>query len=269
MPAYKNFFQNEGFSFFVASPAGYLYKKDLIFVLVNGINSKGNSTWKIFEDGEEISNGEGKINLEHSIKNMGLPKSIAAPVEPVGSKSESPAGLSGTVKASLEGFAAYAPAPSSSQKSAISTYTAGSYQSINNCLRHQIGCTPQIQKIRDEVAEYLAKASAPEPMILSRKVSGEYAKVLMSILDEGDTFRDHGIISTSVEHGAWSGELKLTIHVPKGAPAAAIWHMSQHPDEKEVLLPPGSRFRVKKFDRASKQIEVDFIGSPTWKDDES
>ena len=93
-------------------------------------------------------------------------------------------------------------------------------------------------------------------MVLSRKVSGDYAKILQSMLITGAKFVDHGYVSTSTNHGTWSGSLKMNITVKKGQKGAYVDEMSANQGEKEMILPRGSAFVVTKFDRKAGVVDV-------------
>jgi hypothetical protein len=85
----------------------------------------------------------------------------------------------------------------------------------------------------------------PPPATVYRG-SGE--KVMMQIdkLGVGDTFVDHGFMSTSTRRAAaesfGGGKVMMRISTRQGISIKA-W--SSHKNEEEVLLPRGSRFKVK------------------------
>lgn len=134
-----------------------------------------------------------------------------------------------------------APAPSSSELHAIKHYTSSGYKSMNRALRYGLATgTPEINNLTN----WLERAKLPEEIVVSRKVSSDYAEFLMENTKVGSVFVDYGFASTSVSHGTWSGDVKMEIKLPAGAKAALVDHLSANQGEKEVLVQRGSRFRV-------------------------
>ncbi|NJL71340.1 MAG: hypothetical protein HC888_06870 [Candidatus Competibacteraceae bacterium] len=61
----------------------------------------------------------------------------------------------------------------------------------------------------------------------------------------GTTFTDMGYTSTSVNpHGAFSGQYKYEIYVPKGTRGAYVDNISVNPGEAEFMLGRGHKFRI-------------------------
>jgi hypothetical protein len=154
--------------------------------------------------------------------------------------------LSKGANATLELLTKHAPQPTSVQASAISSYTGSGYQSLNDTLRNSF--TPAITPTMKNLDSYLAKAEFPQDVVLHRKVSGPYSKILRSIAMEGGKFIDKGYSSTSTHTGKWSGDLHLVISVKKGQRGAAVKEHSNHAAENEVVLPRGSAFVIKKIE---------------------
>lgn len=61
---------------------------------------------------------------------------------------------------------------------------------------------------------------------------------------EGKLITDKGFMSTSVTEGTWTGNVRITIEVPEGTPMAYVKKISNHPDENEVVLAAGLKYRV-------------------------
>lgn len=148
-----------------------------------------------------------------------------------------------------------APEPTQIQLDAIRYYTGSGYESMNADLRHNPHAV--ISHHMKRLDEYLKGATLPNDVQLYRRVSGEYAKILRSIVAVGAKFLDRGYVSSSTHSGAWHGELTMKINAKKGQRGASVVKHSAHPDENEVLLPRGSFFVVKSYDPAKGEMEVD------------
>lgn len=133
------------------------------------------------------------------------------------------------------------------EKESISDYTADAYVKINgdkntNGLRNP----PPSEAMKLHIANLdsaIAKSEAPINMLVHRGVNG---RAHMGDLKPGSTFGDQGYSSTSAVEGAAfkSKEVFLHIAVPKGHPALSIEKHSNVEDEKEILLPRGTKYRV-------------------------
>jgi hypothetical protein len=131
--------------------------------------------------------------------------------------------------------------------SALKIYTGEAYASINKDLRNHKG------KIVDEendphfltvmnIDAALQRGRTGRAMVVSRQLSGDVPG-----LEKGAIFRDHGYMSTSVggKFDAPTGktQVQMNILVPKGSKGGFL-SMSKYPDEKEFLLPRGSRLKI-------------------------
>ena len=134
--------------------------------------------------------------------------------------------------------------PTESQHNAISSYTGSGYATINSALRQSRGATvsPSAQKITD----YLNEASFPEELVLRRGVKGGFAEAILSSIEEGTVFVDHGFVSMSTGAG-FQGQMSMHVTVPKGSKAAGVSHIGGNTGESEILAQRGSRFRVDKI----------------------
>lgn len=150
-----------------------------------------------------------------------------------------------------------APQPAPAQKSAISKYTNGAYDSMNTALRS--GQMPK--SYSDQVKHldtYLAGAKFPEDATIYRKVDGEYAKFIKSVAAfPGAAFVDRGFISTSTHQGVWHGSMQMVITVKKGQSGAAVKDWSQHSGENEVILPRNTMFKVTKMEDGGNTLHVE------------
>jgi len=138
-------------------------------------------------------------------------------------------------------------------------YSGSSYASINDDLRR--GGEP------DEVAQRLDKLFASKDARFqqdSRVYRGmgyndPIRKALVAgTLRAGDTFTDKGFVSTSVDADVARGFARnvqgkptiLRIRARKGRRGVHIQAFSQHPDERETLLPRGASSRCATSPRA-------------------
>ena len=141
------------------------------------------------------------------------------------------------------------------ERDAVHKYTNGYYTQINDALRSGIGITPEIQEWSKHLRSYLERAKFPEDAVLTRKVSGDYAKKLLGNLSKGAVFIDHGFVSS--DH--WSGDLTIKIRIKKGQRAAAVEQYSANKPEKEIIIQRESHFRIVDYDAVQKHITVDLI----------
>jgi len=155
--------------------------------------------------------------------------------------------------ATLKKLIKAAPAPTSSQKNAAKSYTGSGYASMNKSLRAGGSLSGQSKDFND----WLMSAEFPQDVTLHRKVGGEYATILKSILGPGAKFYEKGFSSTSTHDGVWHGSVHLKINVKKGHKGAAVKHLSEHAGENEVVLPVNSAFIYKGYDPATHEVTVD------------
>lgn len=150
------------------------------------------------------------------------------------------------------------PTPTDVELKAIRSYTNGSYNDINKGLRHTTTYAKQSTTVKN-LTEYLNKCSLPEDATLYRRVSGDYAKILKSILSKGTVFVDHGFVSMSAGSNKWSGDLTMKIKAPKGSKAIAVGDIGSHPSEWEITGQRGSRFKITGFNRNTQEIECELL----------
>lgn len=113
----------------------------------------------------------------------------------------------------------------------------------------------------DHLDRAIAQSPAPRDMVVYRGVNGETpagsGRKPFSELKAGDTFDEHGFVSTSSNPEVGAGYSKgfgvragaeLHITVPKGFPAAPVL-ASEFPAEREFILPRGAKYRVSKVEQ--------------------
>jgi hypothetical protein len=185
------------------------------------------------------------------------PQPVFKPPTPPKPQGWKPASLGSEIDdATYATYQKAAPKPQPDERQAIHTYTGGDYSPINNALRAGDPLPPHLHKQSKDLQDYLLKASWPEDgTVVTRKVSGSYAKSLQSKLVKGSIFRDHGFVST--DH--WSGDLTIKIHLKKGANAAAVKQWSANKPEDEIVLARGTQFRVLDYEKGNNYIRVEAL----------
>jgi hypothetical protein len=139
---------------------------------------------------------------------------------------------------------------------ALTAYAGTGFSRINNGLRRNDGDIARVQakKTVEGLDAAIKRGRVPEDLVVYRGMKGG----LLKRLNEGDTFQDHGYVSTSLHKKVAEkfgkdrdrNNNKITtvmeITVPKGSHAIAFDAIFQggHLDEHELLLPRNSTFKV-------------------------
>lgn len=124
-------------------------------------------------------------------------------------------------------------------------------------------------KSMEDLQEAIFSSPAPTDLVVYRRMQLE-DKVGESV-KEGVTFRDNGFVSTT--HNGYSiigyeskdppygkGDLYfVAIHVPKGFPALSIEKVSKYRDEREIVLPAGTEFKVLSVETSQQQPRRKFV----------
>lgn len=158
---------------------------------------------------------------------------------------------------------AVATKPTPSQKAGIKAYTGSHYRAINDALRYPDENSSDLKANKERISElngYLMGNSFPEDCTLYRKVDGQYAKILKSIMHVGGKFYEPAFASCSTHESAWSGSVKFVISVKKGqVGASVVEHSAQGPNssENEVVLPTMSGFMVTKIEGNIIHVSLD------------
>lgn len=143
------------------------------------------------------------------------------------------------------------------QHDGLKTYTGSSYGMMNGCLRKPATCTPGTIALNNKAAAGMRPTTKPVKVFrgagwgsfgLGLKSSSDNSANVAALQAKiGTTLKEEGFLSTTVVPGkAFSGDLRLEVHVPPGVPAAYLGSPSNshHPNEKELLLAPGLEYRV-------------------------
>lgn len=145
----------------------------------------------------------------------------------------------------------------SAQKAALAKYSTSYYSEMNPVIRD---ITSDV-KYKSEDAKMLAARTAvnvqagmrplPESVRVFRRTNASQFPGLTAVSGyadikklEGKLFVDRAPLSTSVSPGTWSGNVRMTIDLPAGTPAAFIKSISANPNEDEMLLALGLNYRV-------------------------
>lgn len=134
----------------------------------------------------------------------------------------------------------------SEQVVAIQKYTGSYYSEMNSALRHKPSYTGSAMK--DAYHLQTAMRPVPEDFIVHRgTIIKQFGVSSVAQLQNlvGQTVVDRGFMSTSVGGAAaFSGDIALTIQVPKGTPGAYVKSKSSHPSENEFILAAGTKFQI-------------------------
>lgn len=258
-----SFLQGKGYgSSAKISPPG----DEVVFAFVKPNGDKvelkpGTGEWLAVSAGHMTKMGNGASDLAHLlsgepavVKGKALWSNVPKKSFVMSAEEKAQAAAAKKQQAAAGELTAAMPKATKGEMSAVKKYTSNAYAAWNDKLRHNPGFSDESTK---ELDTYLAKSELPMDMVLSRKVSGEYAKILKSVIMEGTKFIDHGYVSTSTSTGVWSGSLQMHISVKKGQKGAYVDSVSTYKGEKEVLLPRGSAFTVTKFDRTNSVVHVE------------
>lgn len=171
-----------------------------------------------------------------------------------------------------KGTAAHAVAKSSfsdAEKSAIKAYSSDkgmipAYKEINTGLRSDSEVPDEHKQTVADLDAAFSTAIAKESFKVYRGVSVEFAEKL----SKGKAFVDKAFSSTTSDKNIakeFSGKrgVVMEISVPKGAKALSLKDVSQYPEEKEVLLNRGGKYKVKGEsidDSGNKVLHVEYVG---------
>lgn len=133
------------------------------------------------------------------------------------------------------------------QKQAAKTYTGETYTAINGGLRKG-GLDPVHDATVRDLDSAISKSELPENTVLYRGM--ELNDNLRNNIKPGATFTDQAYTSTSLDQGNPSrfagGEngAVMRIKAQKGQKGLAMQSISDYPEEKEVLLPRGTKYKI-------------------------
>jgi len=138
------------------------------------------------------------------------------------------------------------------QVAAIRGYSVRQYQNMNGCLRTGNGCDPDTLARNAELESAMTPTTEPttvfRAMTLANLAGGIRAEDLDSLV--GGEISDPGFTSTTLDReqteifGAEQDSVDLQIEMPAGTRAVVPGDNAAIPEEQEVILPPGTRYRV-------------------------
>ena len=147
-------------------------------------------------------------------------------------------------------------------QSSISAYKGNTYDAINDALRFNKEFDTNSPTIMSHILNLqLAFAQIPpskKDAMVGRKIGVDALKAMakdaglddLNDIKEGVVMHEMGVASTSHSPHVWHGNVRLEINVPKGSKAIDISEtIKKNQGEKEVLLPPGSKFKVNKVEK--------------------
>jgi hypothetical protein len=146
------------------------------------------------------------------------------------------------------------------QRTALRTYTGGTYHEMNGYLRGKIrSISPSLQRTIKNAKAGMKRVTKN---FLVHRGTG-YSQFGVQTFEElagmvGMDVTDEGFVSTSVGGRAAfsSNSVIMEIEVPKGALAAYLKPISNFPGENELLLAPGTRFRILRVEKHGHQTQV-------------
>ena len=163
---------------------------------------------------------------------------------------------------------------SSYHKESLHNYSSDMYEKLNQSLRKRtnaLAMSYMDYAVRDTLsgldeAFESEAASVPRALKVLRSVDMNHPLAKMAKkgeLEPGYIYQDDGFISTSIRpNWKWGGEMFLEISVPKGAkgiyigPTNSHKGLSGHPDEYELLLNRGAKFKVLEIGHERIKIEM-------------
>ena len=183
---------------------------------------------------------------------------------------------SGTIALEQTSYQADTPSPlSEEQEDALQWYTDGGFDATNRALRQGETVSPEDKKKIDELLGLIRSSKTTGPLSVYRgrpSANAERASELLN-LSPGDEFTDSGVVSTSLdpERAKFYANMDITdtqaravvkINVPEGSNAYLVPdEFATYNSDKEVLLPPGSTFRVTNVSNKDgiRYIEADLV----------
>lgn len=193
----------------------------------------------------------------YDYKHGWIPVSAAAVTEQAGKLKTSAGGktIDTSVGGKLRGSktnvkSVHGPAKLGKRETNAIAYYEGDWETVNDVLRGGSagGMNDETEAEIENTIAGLDSAfnkvpALPEPIVTWRGVPAE----VVGSLNEGDSWRDDGFVSTSKGEEAARdyGDWILEIHTPAGNKALDLVHLGRGDWQDEVLLPAGTEFRVR------------------------
>lgn len=148
------------------------------------------------------------------------------------------------------------------EKTSIGVYSGNGYSAINGYLRGTNPASALTKQNIGNIDAVLARSRMPEDTVVYRGIKPPFSKEILAA-KVGSTISDPGYVSTSLKGDtskafATPEGVVLKMLLPKGNSAYVMngRGASHYPKEHEVLLPRGSRFRVKSLVGNVMTVEV-------------
>lgn len=156
---------------------------------------------------------------------------------------------------------------SSKQLEVIKDYTMNYYETINGVLRGQLTPSAEVLRNMQEMKSVFDNAPPIPHDVTLKRGTGKPGEDVYGMIEmaqkgmnlRGFEFTEPGYSSTSTDEG-FPGSTRMIIHAKKGQKGLSIMDKSYYKNSKiesEVLLPPGTKFRVKSYKyNPAKGVEV-------------
>ena len=155
---------------------------------------------------------------------------------------------------------AFASMPADVQ-STIKSYTGGGYSVMNASLWSG---TPKPGVVKMNKAIIAKAPTLPPGTKLTRRLQhmGGHFKELQNAV--GKVLQETGIGSTSISEETWHGNLQMNITCGPGVKGLYVGHaISQHPGEREIIVPAGTRYLVQGYKKVGNTLHLEVIALPT------
>jgi hypothetical protein len=153
------------------------------------------------------------------------------------------------------------------EKDALRVYSGGEFEDINAHFREGDAVGPRLSGIISKMDSAFQSASLPSDTVVYRAIDAEGWAAMQRSIAVGGVLEDKAYTSTSLSPKAMAsfsslmhrngGAVSLEIHVPKGARAIYMPSLSEHPEEKELLLNRGTKYRV--VSKTPKKIVMEVV----------
>lgn len=133
----------------------------------------------------------------------------------------------------------------------VHTYTTNAFGEINKHLRSNESTTKENKDHIENLKSVMEKSTLSEGMQLFRGSTTEALQGMFGTSDPkelkslvGKTVHDKAFVSTTVNEKTLSGNVTFKIKAAAGSKGLIIDGESKFPNENEILLPAGSKFKI-------------------------
>jgi len=140
------------------------------------------------------------------------------------------------------------------EKDALQVYSGGEFEDINAHFREGDAVGPRLSGIISKIDSAFKGSALPSDIVVYRAIDAEGWAAMQRSIGAGGVLMDKSYTSTSLSRKAMEsfsstmhrsgGAMALEIRVPKGTRAIYMPSLSEHPEEKELLLNRGTKYRV-------------------------